>query len=78
MGVVEQKHALVTEGKKCKGAKKAVVKKGITLEDYKKCVFNQQSKDIVQLCFRTHDHEMFTERISKVQKMISVSSYQKV
>ena len=53
-------------GKKCKGAKKTVVKKGITLEDYKKCVFNQQSKDITQLCFRTHDHEMFTEKISKV------------
>ena len=53
-------------GKKCKGAKKAVVKKGITLEDYKNCVFNQQSKDITQLCFRTHGHEMFTEKINKV------------
>ena len=53
-------------GKKCKGAKKAVVKKGITLEDYKKCVFNQQSKGITQLCFTTHDHEMFTEKINKV------------
>ena len=53
-------------GKKCKGAKKAVVKKGITLEDYKECVFNLQSKNITQLCFRTHDHEMFTEKINKV------------
>ena len=53
-------------GKKCKGAKKAVVKKGITLEDYKNCVFNEQSKDITQLCFRTHGHEMFTEKINKV------------
>ena len=53
-------------GKKCKGAKKAVVKKGITLEDYKNCVFNLQSKSVVQLCFRTHDHEMFTEKMSKV------------
>ena len=53
-------------GKKCKGAKKAVVKKGITLEDYKNFVFNLQSKSVVQLCFRTRDHEMFTEKISKV------------
>ena len=53
-------------GKKSKGAKKAVVKKGITLEDYKDCVFNLQSKNITQLCFRTHDHEMFTEKINKV------------
>ena len=52
-------------GKKCKGAKKAVVKKGITLGDYKNCVFDQQTKDITQLCFRTHDHEMYTEKISK-------------
>ena len=61
-----EKNCIGNGGKKCKGAKKTVVKKGITLEDYKKCVFNQQSKDITQLCFRTHDHEMFTERISKV------------
>ena len=42
------------------------MKKGITLEDYKNCVFNQQTKDITQLCFRTHDHEMYTEQINKV------------
>ena len=65
-GSCEKKTCVANGGKKCKGAKKAVVKKGITLEDYKKCVFNQQTKNITQLCFRTHDHEMFTEEISKV------------
>ena len=55
-----------TVGKNAKVLKKAVVKKGITLEDYKNCVFNLQSKSVTQLCFRTHDHEMFTEKISKV------------
>ena len=53
-------------GKKCKGTKQTVVKKGITIEDYKDCIFNHETKNIMQTCFRTHKHEMFTEQINKI------------
>ena len=53
-------------GKKCKGIKQFVVKKGITIEDCKDCIFNRETKTIMQTCFRTHKHEMFTEQINKV------------
>lgn len=52
--------------KKCKGIKKAVVKKAITIEDYEECVLGGKTKNVEQTYFRSHKHEMFTEKIEKV------------
>ena len=65
-GNCEQNSCIGNGGKKCKGVKQSVVKKGISIEDYKDCIFNCKTKDVEQTCFRTHEHKMYTERIEKV------------
>ena len=42
------------------------MKKGITIEDYKECVLGGKSRNVEQSYFRSHKHEMFTEKIIKV------------
>ena len=49
-----------TEPKKCKGMKKCVVKKTITFEDYKKCLFEGRNIHKSQLLFRSNKHEVRT------------------
>ena len=55
------------EEKKCKGIKKCVVKKTLTLEDYKNCLL-ENSGDVYrsQLMFRSTKHEVHTIEINKV------------
>ena len=53
------------EDKKCKGVKKAVVKKRITFEDYKNCVLNKAQKFITQNMIRSRAHNVFTESLHK-------------
>ena len=50
------------ETKKCKGVKKSVVKKNISQEDYKNCLFTgkEQLRKI-----RSHGHEVYTEEVNK-------------
>ena len=68
-----------SEDKKCKGIKKCVVKKTLTLEDYKNCLFEdsteyrgrQATPDLCevyrsQLMFRSIRHEIFTLEVNKV------------
>ena len=56
------------QDKKCKGTKKCVVKKTLEFEDYKKCLFDKDGKDIYrrQLIFENRNHEVFTCEINKV------------
>ena len=54
------------ESKKCKGIKKCVVKKTLTFEDYKCCLFNDSTEYRSQLMFRLVKHEIFTLEINKV------------
>ena len=42
------------------------MKKELTIEDYKECVLGGTEKTLEQVNFRSHKHEMFTERIRKV------------
>ena len=42
-----------SEDKKCKGIKKCVVKKTLTFEDYKACLFNDSTEYRSQLMFRS-------------------------
>ena len=52
--------------KKCKGIKKCVVKKTITFEDYKDCLFNSNTIYRSQLMFRSMKHDIFTIEVNKV------------
>ena len=55
-----------SEDKKCKGSKKCVVKKTLTFEDYKNCLFEDSTEYRSQLMFRSIRHEIFTLEANKV------------
>ena len=55
-----------SESKKCKGVKKAVVKKGLTIDDYKTCLFEEKPKTISFNTLRSRKHEITTETITKI------------
>ena len=54
------------EDKKCKGIMKCVVKKTLTFEDYKTCLFNDSTEYRSQLMFRSSKHEVRTIEVNKV------------
>ena len=54
------------ESKKCKGIKKIVVKKSITHEDYKKCLFTGKEQYQRMNVIRNHKHEVYTEEVNKI------------
>ena len=55
-----------SETKKCKGIKKCVVKKTITFDDYKKCLFEGRTVHKSQLLFRSDKHEVRTLAVNKL------------
>ena len=55
-----------SEDKKCKGIKKCVVKKTLTFEDYKTCLFSDSTKYRSQIMFRLAKHEVHTIEVNKV------------
>src|SRR5688572_4538852 len=52
--------------KKCKGVKKNVVKKSITHEDYRNCLFTKRDQSRRMNVIRSHLHEIYTEEINKI------------
>ena len=54
------------ESKKCKGVKISVVKKSITHEDYKKCLFTGKEQLRKMNVIRSHMHEVYTEEVNKI------------
>ena len=54
------------EDKKCKGIKKCVVKKTLTFEDYKTCLFSNSTEYRSQLMFKSSKHEVHTIEVNKV------------
>ena len=54
------------EPKKCKGIKKSVVKKTITFDDYKDCLFKGINIYKSQLLFRSDKHEIKTLEVNKL------------
>ena len=58
--------AEIFEEKKCKGTKKAVVKKHLTFDDYKRCLFNNVNQMRSMNVLRSHNHEIFAETVNKV------------
>ena len=55
-----------SEPKKCKRIKKCVVKKTITFEDYKRCLFKGRNVHRSQLLFRSNKHEVKTLEVNKL------------
>ena len=55
-----------SEDKKCKGIKKCIVKKTLTFEDYKTCLFSDSTEYRSQLMFRSSKHEVDTIEVNKV------------
>ena len=55
-----------SEDKKCKRIKKCVVKKTLTFEDYKTCLFSDSAEYRSQLMFRSAKHEVHTIEVNKV------------
>ena len=53
------------EEKKCKGVKKGVVKKDITFEDYKNCLFTKEEQQRTMNAIRSRKHNIHTESITK-------------
>jgi hypothetical protein len=51
--------------KKLKGIQKAVLKKEISFEDYKNCLFTQTKHFHRQKVIRSHKHDVFTEEVKK-------------
>ena len=54
------------ESKKCKGIKKTVVKKSITHEDYKNCLFTRKERLRKMNVIRSYKHEIYTEVVNKI------------
>ena len=54
------------EFKKCKGIKKCVVRKTISLEDYKACLFSEETCYRSQLMFRSSKHKVKTLEVNKL------------
>jgi len=52
--------------KKCKGVKKAVIKKSITHEDYKDCLFTGHEQLRSMNVIRSRFHEVYTEAVNKI------------
>ena len=54
------------EEKRCKGIKQSVVKKEITFEDYKTCLFSRKEQQRTMNVIRSHKHEVFSQEINKI------------
>ena len=54
------------EEKKCKGIKKNVVKKTISHEDYKRCLFSKEKQLRRMNVIRSENHDIYTQEMNKV------------
>ena len=54
------------ENKRCKGVIKSVVKRRITHEDYKTCLFTGKEQIRKMNVIRSYKHEVYTEEVNKV------------
>jgi len=52
--------------KKCKDIKKNIIKKAITHDDYKECLFSKREEMRKMVIIRSEKHELYTQQISKV------------
>ena len=55
-----------SEPKRCKGIKRCVVKRTISFDDYKRCLFSGEQSHRSQLLFRSRKHEVKTLEVNKL------------
>ena len=69
VGLRAKMYSLVTkkgkEEKKGKGIKKSVLKKEITFQDYKECLFEKKEFQHFMMGFHSHQHQVYTEKQMK-------------
>ncbi len=53
------------QNKKCKGIRKYIIKKEITIDDYEKCLFSGKSQHRMMNVIRSRQHDVESERINK-------------
>ena len=56
----------IDEEKKAKGVKKCVIKKSITTEDFKKCLFSEKKLVKDMNIFRTKYHDVYSTTVNKI------------
>ena len=56
----------IEENKRCKGIKKIVIKKSISHEDYKQCLFSRMVQHRKMNVFRSYKHEVYSEEVNKI------------
>ena len=56
----------LSEHKKAKGTKKAVVKRRLMFKNYRDCLFNNTAILRLQQRFKNDCHEMYTEEVNKI------------
>ena len=54
------------EEKKCNGIKKSVIKKNISYENYKECLFSEKPQMRKMNVIRSYNHEIFSETVNKI------------
>ena len=54
------------EEKRCKGTKKCVVSEGLTLDDYKTCLFDGETIYREQTLFENKEHDIYTVNKQKI------------
>ena len=59
--------------KRAKGTKKCVIKKMLKFEDYKKCLFGNESMLKSQQRFKSENQELYTENINKIALSIKMT-----
>jgi len=52
--------------KKCKGIKKNIIKKAITHEDYKNCLFTGKEQRRKMIIIQSEKHDIYTEEVNKI------------
>ena len=56
-----------TEIDKAKGVKESVIKKSLTFEDYKKCLFSEEKSMREMNMFRCKNHDIYSVTVNKIE-----------
>ena len=65
-GKVKEINAIEEDKRKAKGVKKNVIKKSLTFEDYKKCLFTEDELMKEMNIIRSQNHDIFSMTVNKV------------
>ena len=65
-GKVKEINAIEEDKRKAKGVKKNVIKKSLTFEDYKKCLFTEDELMKEMNIIRSQNHDIYSMSVNKV------------